>query len=735
MLQPGDQIDIWVIEKALGSGGMGSVYRCHNRNASRILAAVKVLDSSLRKYPEAEARFIREAEILFQLDHPNIVKVRNVRTDADPPYLEMEFVEGESLEEALRRGPLRFEKAVEFLTQMCAAIAYLHKKGVRHRDIKPANLLITSEGRVKLVDFGLAMEADATRITQSGMAFGTVSYAPPEWIAPDTLDPAKWDLYALGVVSYEMLTGKLAFPVSGQGSARQQAMQVIVGKQGHKPLDPGDAFHDDVRALIRDLTQSDANKRISSAAEAVRRSRKLVKTLRKQSGVTLAPFADDDWHEGLDETPDTVEDRPDLDTWHGSDIGAPDRLRGPPVPTGVASADVATMPPSRQTGSTSLAPPATLGIGLVLALFAVGATVVALLALGYIFMSGPGDTRAVDVAVTGLAPGTQVGIRLGGDPVEVDGMVFSFDELSVGEHELAWTLGERCQVPECPGEACPEWCGHDTVDVAVKPGEGRQVITFTLKPPEPRRVRIRTPKLEQEWPLAFKLGSVEGRKVEGGVLFDGMVPGRYDLTARVGECANDALGCWPEGDCPPGCGSYRDKLIVPWGEGEFGWDLEMPDPAPAENGTPAPGPRPTPRPTPQPTPDPGSGGGTIATVGAFASWLGSHPEWQSDQAIAEGRAKAGYLKGWTGATPPAGAGSSHAVTDVSWYAASAFCNGRGGLAQADAEPTRWSESPSQPYIELRAKGGKAAWRSSDGRVSTKVGLADVQPLTGFRCAK
>ena len=134
-MQPGDQIDIWVVEKALGSGGMGSVYRCHNRAARRILAAVKVLDPTLHRVAGAHERFIREAEILFALDHPSIVKVRNIRVDATPPYLEMEFVEGQSLDRMLHRTALPWEQAHEILKQLTSAVAYLHGRGIRHRDI------------------------------------------------------------------------------------------------------------------------------------------------------------------------------------------------------------------------------------------------------------------------------------------------------------------------------------------------------------------------------------------------------------------------------------------------------------------------------------------------------------------------------------------------------------------------------------------------------------------------
>jgi len=287
--RPGDRIDVWVVEAALGSGGMGSVYRCHNHRATRILAAVKVLDSALRKFPEAEKRFVREADILGQLDHPNIVHVRNVRTDGDPPYLEMEFVAGESFDDRIRRGPAPYEVVLPMFRQCAEALAYLHARGICHRDLKPANVLVTRDGAVKLVDFGLAFEMDASRMTAEGTTFGTVSYAPPEWITPDKMDPMGWDIYALGTIVVELLHGTYAFPVSGTGTARQQAMQVVVAKQGHAPLDPGPAFPPELRVLVGEMTLSDPDRRLKDAAELVRRV-KALPTVSNEPGVTVAPF-------------------------------------------------------------------------------------------------------------------------------------------------------------------------------------------------------------------------------------------------------------------------------------------------------------------------------------------------------------------------------------------------------------------------------------------------------------
>ncbi|MCB9764302.1 MAG: serine/threonine protein kinase [Alphaproteobacteria bacterium] len=265
MLKPGDTIDIWVVERALGQGGMGSVYRCHNRSARRILAAIKVLDPSLSRVTSAKARFVREAEILFALDHPSIVKVRNVRMDGEMPYLEMEFIDGESLERRIRKGPMPLADALPLFTQAADALVYMHGLGIRHRDIKPSNLLVQRGKQLKLVDFGIATEQGGVAITESGQAFGSVSYAPPEWIDPRTLDPVKWDIYSLGVVFFEALTGRSAFPVDTEGTSRQQALKVMMEKQGHPELDPGRGFPDALRELIREMTRPDPAQRLDSA--------------------------------------------------------------------------------------------------------------------------------------------------------------------------------------------------------------------------------------------------------------------------------------------------------------------------------------------------------------------------------------------------------------------------------------------------------------------------------------
>ncbi|MBM4368937.1 MAG: serine/threonine protein kinase, partial [Deltaproteobacteria bacterium] len=271
MFTPNEAIDIWIVERALGQGGMGSVYRCHNRDARRILAAIKVLDYGLKRSPKARARFVREAEILCALDHPNIVKARNVRLDVDPPYIEMEFVEATSLERRIGEGRLDAQWVLGALKQLAGALEYMHGRGIRHRDIKPSNVLARDDGTVVLVDFGIATEEDGSTLTDQGSAMGSVAYVPPEWVLLSRPDPVKWDLYALGVVAYEALSGQAAFETPSGGMNAQRFHQVLQAKQNHAPLDPGGQVPVGLRAVVRDLTRSKPEDRLETAAELSRR--------------------------------------------------------------------------------------------------------------------------------------------------------------------------------------------------------------------------------------------------------------------------------------------------------------------------------------------------------------------------------------------------------------------------------------------------------------------------------
>lgn len=730
MLEPGQLIDVWVVEKAIGSGGMGSVYRCHNRHASRILAAIKTLEGAVRRVPEAEQRFVREAEILFSVEHPNVVKVRNVRLDLDTPYLEMEFVEGESLETRLCRGPVEIDHAVELSNQLLDAIVYLHDKGIRHRDIKPANLLVNQEGRLKLVDFGLASEADVSRITRQNTTFGTVSYAPPEWVRPDELDPESWDIYAAGVVIWEMLTARVAFPGSQHVDARQVAIQIMALKQNHPPLDPGPSYQEELRQLVRDMTHSDRKQRIGSARAALERLRRLDRRL-STSQLTIPP-----------DLPGTVRS-----------VGDDQQtiVDGPPSPHPVTRRKTAEEPqrvarrktsevpasdPGRRSAPPSLGLPSSPGASYAVAggLFAL-VGVIALIAVVGIVGYGlfgpvappPAAERDVDVLVAGLPRGTDVALKLGQRaPTSSEGFLYRFRAAPIGGVVMSWAVGHECAIEDCPGAACPSWCATGSKETVVEAGAGAQSLLLELLPPTPRALEVTIPSVAEPWKLHGKVGDHEATADGRTLKFPPLMPGAYLTTFEAGTCAPEVAGCDTMGTCPPGCSSWTGELVIPTGEGPHRSTVPLRPPM-GEAVKPS-----IPRnPTVAATvvdPPPASTKGRPVTKADFDKWLGQHPEWSRAEAMAAGKADSNHLVDWSQQK------ASAPAVNVAWNAAQAYCASRGGLASVDAAPHQWDEAASV-FQEWRQKDGRPAWRRYDGEPSTAMSAKDANAFTGFRCAR
>ena len=175
-------------------------------------AAVKVVSSEFAQGGKIRERFEREAEILQQFRHPNIVRFLAVGRFRGTSYIAMEFVQGETLEKViLERGHLPWREVVDLGIQICEALHYAHEHGVVHRDLKPSNLMVTADGKIKLTDFGIAKDLDATALTATGRTLGTAAYMAPEQIRGTPAVSHKTDLYALGVVLYQMLVGKPPF--------------------------------------------------------------------------------------------------------------------------------------------------------------------------------------------------------------------------------------------------------------------------------------------------------------------------------------------------------------------------------------------------------------------------------------------------------------------------------------------------------------------------------------------
>jgi serine/threonine protein kinase/tetratricopeptide (TPR) repeat protein len=197
------------IVEEIGRGGMGIVYKAEDLKLKRFVA-LKFLPPHLLDSPELKERFLVEAQATAALNHPNICVIHEVGEDEARPYIAMEFVEGETLKDKLRRGPMKTAEALATAGQVAAGLGEAHHKGIIHRDIKSANIMVTAKGQAKVMDFGLAKLRGGSSLTKSQTTIGTVAYMSPEQAKGGELD-ARTDIWSLGVVLYEILAGKLPF--------------------------------------------------------------------------------------------------------------------------------------------------------------------------------------------------------------------------------------------------------------------------------------------------------------------------------------------------------------------------------------------------------------------------------------------------------------------------------------------------------------------------------------------
>ncbi len=197
-----------IIEE-LGRGGMGVVYRAEDTKLKRTVA-LKFLPPNLADTAELKERFLIEAQAAAALSHPNICVIHEVGDTEEIPYIAMEYVEGETLRDKIKKTSLKTEDALAIMNQLAAGLAEAHRKGIIHRDIKSANIMVTDKGQAKVMDFGLAKLREGSSLTKSQTTLGTVAYMSPEQAQGEQVDK-RTDLWSLGVVFYEMLTGELPF--------------------------------------------------------------------------------------------------------------------------------------------------------------------------------------------------------------------------------------------------------------------------------------------------------------------------------------------------------------------------------------------------------------------------------------------------------------------------------------------------------------------------------------------
>jgi Tol biopolymer transport system component len=235
MLQPGSRLGPYEVVSPLGAGGMGEVYKAKDTRLDRMVA-IKVLPAAVARDPERLARFEREAKAVAALSHPNILAIHDFRDEGGTTFAVMELLDGQSLRQRLDEGRLPQRRAVDYATQIAHGLAAAHQRGIVHRDLKPENLFLCADGRVKILDFGLAKltprggpdsetltEGASLLTTEPGIVLGTAGYMSPEQVRGLAADHRS-DIFSFGAILYEMLAGQRAF----HGDSAADTMSAIL---------------------------------------------------------------------------------------------------------------------------------------------------------------------------------------------------------------------------------------------------------------------------------------------------------------------------------------------------------------------------------------------------------------------------------------------------------------------------------------------------------------------------
>src|SRR3989442_6384043 len=251
----------YVIKRKLGSGGMADVYLAEDQELGRRVA-LKLLDERHASDEQFVERFRREAQSAGRLNHPNIVSIFDRGLAEGTYYIAMEYLDGRTLKELLvRNGPTPIPIAIDYARQILSALAFAHRNGIVHRDIKPHNIVVGGDGRLKVTDFGIA-RSGASQMTEVGSIVGTAQYLSPEQARGAPVDPRS-DLYSLGIVLYEMLTGKV--PFTGDAPVEIAMKHLSAIPEPPSKIRPG--VPHDLDAVVMRALAKDPEQRYGSAEE------------------------------------------------------------------------------------------------------------------------------------------------------------------------------------------------------------------------------------------------------------------------------------------------------------------------------------------------------------------------------------------------------------------------------------------------------------------------------------
>jgi len=684
-VDPGDSFDKYTIERVLGEGGMATVYLARHEVLDS-LHALKILRVAA---PDIRRRLLAEGKVQASIRHPNVVAVTDILDIPEGVALVMEYVEGTNLERRLvDHGALTPREALELFRGIAQGVAAAHRDGVVHRDLKPANILLQQlDGRTvpKVTDFGLVKILKSSA-TQSGVLMGTPEYMSPEQVRDSAKVDQRSDLWSLGALLYEMLTGHVAFD---KPDIVQVYTAIVDGEYvSLEELRP--TLPPRVMAAVRRLLQVEPDARFASAED-------LLAYLYPDDPVAREP------------TVPRATRRPSADTPKPSTDDL--RRRRPTPASSEAPVRARSIPPPRPP------PPPRRGALIVASmLVAMGAICAGAASVSWWSsrVAAPAMREVVlrPVGPDGpLAADAPLRVRLEGATYQGVGPIAVGPEPIGRRLQAEVVYGVDCG--DCPSD-CPPWCSISPVDLVVPQGMGAAELTLPIAPPAPVTITVRAP--------GASLVRIDEGKVD---LVDGtgtasLLPGPHQLVVQRGACDGAPPDCTATDTCPEGCDASVARAL------EIGLTappeaVEIALPAPPER--PAPIPSPEPQPTKAPPAPP-----KLVSNQAFASFVGTHPDWGREAAIARGAADQGYLRDWTDGPPPG------PVTRLSWKAAAAYCAGRGGLLGIDEPPWTWEAGAVQ--LEWRASGsGGLAWRRYDGVTSTQARVDQTVPFTGVRCRR